>query len=303
MAAEAQAIKPTCDSPYEYDAVAKACKPSDAFKDLKEPNCSKNKGTLVDDKCVAPATEAMPKPTCGDARLRYKDEQCYWDDSTPRSAEGDYLGDCFTIRGVNQPIRDKGLAPLKGKDYRLVIVTGQTDIDDGKDRELSVVDASFYSKLWCLADGGAEVKKIKASDLVDAGASRRGWVYGMMAVPFKYYRSGAGSQTGNLSVGPYAGWRYARNGSGFTLAASAGLASLQGETRDSANNIIDRPQLVGYTVAAGVLWDISKRPGTRPFQLGLVLGEDRVGRSNLSKFAQHGKTWVALQLGYQFTDY
>ena len=122
-----------------------------------------------------------------------------------------------------------------------------------------------------------------------------------MAVPFKYYKEG-GSQTGNLSVGPYAGWRYARNGSGFTLAASAALSAVQGEVRDSANNVIDRPQLVAYTAAMGVLWDISKRPGARPFQLGFVVGQDRVGQGNVTKFKQNGETWFALQLGYQFTD-
>ncbi len=224
------------------------------------------------------------------------------DDSTPRSSEGDYVGDCFTIRGVTQPLRDAGLAPLPGADYRLVMVTSQKDIADGKDRELKVVDAEFFWKpLWCVTKGGAEVKSLKASELVDGGAARRGWVFGAMAVPFKYYQEG-GSQTGNLSVGPYVGWRYARNGSGFTLAASAALTTVQGEVRDAGDKIIDRPQLVGYTTAVGVLWDIIKRPGARPFQLGFVVGKDRVARSEVTKFKQNGETWYAVQIGYQFTD-
>ena len=301
-AADPTPIAPKCDLPYVYDAGTKACKPSATFKDLKGELCTGNFGTLAAEECKPPAADKMPKPNCGDSRFRFKEGQCFVDDSTPSSSEGDYVGDCFTIRGVTPALRDKGMAPLPGADYRLMLVTSQKDISDGKDRELKVVDAKFFWKpLWCVTEGGAEVKTIKASEMLESGAARRGWVFGAMVVPFKYYKEG-GSQTGNLSVGPYAGWRYSRNGSGFTLAVSAALSTIQGEVRDSANNFIDRPQLVGYTAAVGVLWDISKRPGARPFQLGFVVGQDRVGRSNVTKFQQNGETWFALQVGYRFTD-
>lgn len=300
--ANAQAIEPKCDSPFEYDKANKSCKPGEAFKGLKGDRCTSSFGTIAGEECKAPPADKMPKPHCGDSRIRFDEGQCYVDESTPRSAEGDYVGDCFTIRGVTQPLRDVGLAPLPNTDYRLVMVVSQKDISEGKDRELKLVDAEFFWKpLWCLAKGGTEVKTLKASDLVESGAARRGWVFGAMTVPLKYYKEG-GSLTGNLSVGPYVGWRYARNGSGFTLAASAALSTIQGEVRDSADAIIDRPQLIGYTAAVGALWDISKRPGARPFQLGFVIGQDRVARSNVTKFKQDGKTWFALQFGYQFTD-
>lgn len=302
QAADAPPIEPKCDAPFAYDAGTKACKAGPAFKDLKGDLCTANFGTLSGEQCTPPAADKTPKPTCGDSRFRFKDGKCFVDDSMPSSSEGDYVGDCFTVRGVTQTIREKGMAPPDGSEYRLLMVTSQKDISDGKDRELKVVDADFFWKpLWCLARGGAEVKTIKASELVESGAARRGWVFGAMVVPFKYYKDG-GSQTGNLSVGPYAGWRYSRNGSGFTLAVSAALSTLQGEVRDATDKIIDRPQLVGYTAAVGVLWDISKRPGARPFQLGFVMGQDRVGRSNVTKFRQNGETWYALQVGYRFTD-
>lgn len=299
--AQAAVIEQKCDKPYDYDAASKSCKPGSGFKDLKGESCTANFGTESGGQCMPPAPDKMPRPYCSGRNAVFKDGKCQDDDSTPRSSEGDYVGDCFTIRGVTQPLRDVGLAPPTGADYRLVIVTSQKDISEGQDRELKVVDAEFYSKLWCLAKAGAEVKTIKASDMVESGAARRGWVFGVVTVPFKYYREG-GSQTGNLSVGPYVGWRYARNGSGFTLAASAALSAIQGEVRDASDKIIDRPQLVGYTGAVGVLWDIWKRPGARPFQLGLMVGQDRVARSNVTKFKQHGETWYAVQIGYQFTD-
>lgn len=302
-AANTQPIEPKCAKPYDFDAEKKSCKPAAGFNALGEIACHDNFGTFANGSCTAPAADKMPKPNCGDSRILFKDGKCYVDDATPRSSEGDYVGDCFTIRGVNQPLRDAGLAPGANADYRLVMVTSQKDISDGKDRELKVVDAKFYlGPLWCLTQGGAEVKTIKASDMVESGAARRGWVFGAMTVPFKYYKEG-GSQTGNLSVGPYVGWRYARNGSGLTLTASAALSSIQGEVRDASDKIIDRPQLVGYTAAVGILWDIWKRPGARPFQLGFVVGQDRVARSNITKFKQNGETWYALQIGYQFTDY
>jgi len=300
--ADSPAIEPKCDSPFEYDVDKRSCKPGAAFTDLKGERCTDSFGSIAGEQCTPPTADKMPKPSCGDSRFRFKEGKCYVDDSTPRSSDGDYVGDCFTIRGVTQPLRDAGLAPLPGAEYRLVLVTSQKDISEGKDRELKVVDAEFYWKpLWCLAKGGAEVRTLKASELVESGAARRGWVFGAMTVPFKYYKEG-GSLTGNLSVGPYVGWRYGRNGSGFTLAASAALSAIQGEVRDSADAIIDRPQLVGYTAAVGVLWDILKRPGARPFQLGFVVGQDRVARSNITKFKQNGETWYALQIGYQFTD-
>lgn len=301
-AADAPAIEPQCGNLFNYDAAAKACTASAEFKKLTGAACTAGGGTPADNQCAPPATNKLPKPNCGDSRFRFKDGKCFIDDSTPRSSEGDYVGDCFTVRGVTQAIRDADLAPTGDADYRLLMVTSQKDISEGKDRELKVVDATFFWKpLWCLTRGGAEVKTVKASDLVESGAARRGWVFGAMTVPFKYYKEG-GSQTGNLTVGPYVGWRYARNGSGVTLAASAGLATIQGEVRDADNKIIDKPQLVGYSASLGVLWDIWKRPGARPFQIGLVVGQDRVGRSNITKFAQNGETWYAVQIGYQFTD-
>lgn len=301
-AADGTAIEPMCNAPYTYDMSGKACVPTAAFEQLSGDGCTDQKGKVVAGQCVAPAADERPKPHCGDVRFKFSDGKCYLDDSTPRSATGDYVGDCFTIRAVNSAIRGVDLAPLPGKDYRVVLVAGQKDISDGKDRELKVVDADLYGGiLWCLAKTGADVKTLKASELIDSGASRRGWVFGVMMVPFKYYKDG-GSRTGNLSVGPYAGWRYERNGSGFTLAASAALSSIQGETRDSAGNITDRPELVGYTAAVGVLWDLWKRPGASPFQLGIVAGQDRVARSAVNSFKQDGKTWYAVQIGYRFTD-
>lgn len=78
---------------------------------------------------------------------------------------------------------------------------------------------------------------------------------------------------------------------------------MRGEERDKATGeIVSTPSLHALSIAAGVMWDIAKNPGVRPFKVGLFVGTDRASAGDRVRFPQNGKPWVALQIGYDFTD-
>ena len=51
-----------------------------------------------------------------------------------------------------------------------------------------------------------------------------------------------------------------------------------------------------------MMFDVLKSPAGKPFKAGLFVGVDRVSRSPSVSYAQNGKAWLALQIGYDFTD-
>jgi hypothetical protein len=50
------------------------------------------------------------------------------------------------------------------------------------------------------------------------------------------------------------------------------------------------------------MYDISKAPGIKPFKIGLFFGQDRVSKDKVVSYRQNGQTWVAFQVGFDFTD-
>jgi hypothetical protein len=142
---------------------------------------------------------------------------------------------------------------------------------------------------------------VKASDLIALGARRIGWTYGVLALPYKYYE-GTRSFAGQISLGPYIGRRYGSPGSAVTIALAAAIGSVKGEVRDADNNVTSTPDLQAYSIAGGVMWDISKAPDIKPFKLGLFVGADTVAKDKVVKFPNDRKLWIAFQVGFDFTD-
>jgi hypothetical protein len=150
---------------------------------------------------------------------------------------------------------------------------------------------------------------VPAGSLIESGASRRGWVYGMLTMPYKYYPGLKEFETG-VPIGPYLGWRVGQPGVGGTIAMAVTLSSVKAQTIDPNDKDADgKPKITGDTnVAAisgavGYVVDVTRNPSKSPFKMGLFVGKDFVNQSPNVAYKFNKKTWVAIQLGYEFTDY
>lgn len=143
--------------------------------------------------------------------------------------------------------------------------------------------------------------KLSSEQLKDASYSRYGWIYGPMAVPFKFFphdRSFEPSQSLGMYLGYRTSWFESR---GLSWVASAGLATMK------VSQVVDDPAkpgakttkentVAGYTVAGGVLFDLTRE--TKPFVAGLLMGRDFVGSNSALTYRHDNRTWIALQIGW-----
>ena len=296
-------VKPEqCAGPFKFEPGTKTCGP-DSEKMAKITTSLQCEGVAGvvwrNGKCEFLQDKA-PAPTCGSAipDLIAVEGKCLVDRKVPRSAVGDYEGDCFRIIATPQP-NDLGFE----RGDRLVVLS---QIVEGDDRKLRVVKAERAGlgplpiPYFCEA-ASPVYKEVRASQLAAAGAERLGWTYGVLAMPFKYYRHDK-TFTAGAAIGPYVGRRSGAAGSAVTFAVAATIGSVKGELRDGAGAITSTPDLMAYSIAAGWMFDISKAQGVKPFKIGLFFGQDRVGSDNGVKFKQNGRGWVAFQIGFDFTD-
>lgn len=211
--------------------------------------------------------------------------------STVSASSGDYIGDCFTIRGKV----DK-LTP--GKNY---LVSAQTEETDG-DRTLTLLAAHPYFAITCAPDQGADGVQVAASALTVAGATRRGWTYGVLTMPYKYYSS-TKTFSVNAPIGGYLGFRFGQVGGGYMPAFAFTLSSVKANTIDpDTSKVTGSTDVPALSYAAGMMFDVLKSPRGKPFKVGFFMGQDRVSKSATVSYPQNAKWWVALQLGYDFTD-
>jgi hypothetical protein len=166
---------------------------------------------------------------------------------------------------------------------------------------IPVLSAPTPFLTWRDKEANEQARTVRATDLAEVGATRAGWAYGGLALPFKYY-TGEHRFVTNVSVGPYVGWRWGQPGSTITLAATAAIGSVAGEIRDADNKITSTPQLTAFSWGGGAMWDLSKAADSKPFKIGVFVGKDRVSHDDVVKFKNDNKFWMSLQVGFDFTD-
>jgi hypothetical protein len=229
------------------------------------------------------------------------------------SNSGDYLGDCFIIKSKVQGYPD--LAPDSA-----YIVTRQDNSNPDKPM-VKVVPAQRWDKLSffqeyvpgmsCRPSNTSSVAPLDlpARSLTDAGALRMGWVHGVLTMPYKYYPSKKKFEAG-VPLGAYLGWRWGQPGAGLTLAAAVTIGSVKANTVDPKTLDADgKPKVTGNTnatalaAALGYVVDITRNEQRNPFKVGVFVGKDFVNTSPNLVYEYNRKTWVALQIGFQFTDY
>jgi hypothetical protein len=253
-------------------------------------------GHTAQAQAAAPANAEAPDPVCPSSfKWDKAGAQCARDPAAPRSAEGDYVGDCFKFHAKPEPVALQGIAG-----GQTLVVIGQEKNAGDPLLRLARADRSRW---WCKAENGSRTYAVKASEVLDSGADRSGWTYGLLSMPYKYYPKGREIAQG-APIGPYFGRRWGQPGSAVTVAGAFTLGSVRGEERDKASGlIVATPSLHALSLAAGVMWDITKNPTGRPFKVGVFFGADRASAGDQVKFPQSGKPWVAIQIGYDFTDH
>jgi hypothetical protein len=145
--------------------------------------------------------------------------------------------------------------------------------------------------------------EIPLTDVQNSSPSRYGLAYGGLAVPFKFQLTGNHQLTSSATIGPYLGWKFDTGyGWAMTAAAFAGVSNnavpkttntptSKGKTTVSSSNT----QTAGFSYGGGLLVEVKGG-----FQGGLVLGFDTVGGGQ--NFQYDNKPWIALQLGYSFSQ-
>ena len=129
--------------------------------------------------------------------------------------------------------------------------------------------------------------------------NRFGFAYGALVVPFKYQLMGSHQFTGSASAGPYLGYKIDFESLGWALtpAAFAGASNIA-VTNKNTSESNSTSQVAGFSWGGGLLIEIKGG-----FQGGVVLGWDDVGGLSSNQYFQYNdKPWLALQLGYSFSQ-
>lgn len=235
------------------------------------------------------------------------------------SERSDYVGDCFRINTTLKINDSKGGKTLKpGEEY---FVTKQDDTNV-ENPELSLVTGRKWSEtefinryiqatipgIGCAPAESTEPGfMIDAGSLTESGATRRGYSYGFLTMPYKYYPSKK-SFTADVPIGGYLGWRIGQPGSGLTFAAASTIGTVAVDTVDPKTASSNTPTVTGSTNASaisfafGLIFDISKNPSKKAFKSGIFVGKDFVNSSPSINFTYNNEMWVAIQIGYDITD-
>jgi hypothetical protein len=312
----AEFSKPVCPASYRTDPETGGCSPDvEQIRKLDRKACEASKFEFTQAAGGKPAeckvgTAPTPGPTCkalpghkGAIEGSGKDAACVYTRVLSTSSPADYEGDCFNIKAAPE---GSTLAP--GKTYK---VTAQTPVD-GNDKLLTVYEAAFnrwpLPFMWGCDSRGGKKHQVLASAILDTGSTREGYAYGLLTMPYKYF-PGSKSFVEGVPIGAYIGWRSGTAGSGMTVAAALTLGTVKANTIDP--DVLDangKPKVTGTTdVAAlsgaiGLMFDISKARGARPFKVGAFVGQDRVNMDRSIDYKHNRKTWVAVQIGFDFTD-
>jgi hypothetical protein len=297
-----------CRTFYTYNAPTRSCAPdatalgkatAEQCKAANlDPQAAPSTGCQQLATAPTPACRAVPHHSVRIEKINGTDV-CRYTASIEASASGDYIGDYFVI----------GMVP-PGSGLQAQAQYQVTKQEDGDDPILTMIRGegeclSFFGRFKPAdpPDPASHVT-VNASELVEYNAGRRGWAWGLLTTPYKYYPNECEFQ-GSATIGPYFGFRWSRGGTGTTLAAAVTLGSVNADTIETVNGartIKGETNVAALSVAVGVLFDFLKSNTGKPVTVGLLVGKDFVNRDENIDYRFNRDTWVAVQLGYDFTD-
>lgn len=141
-----------------------------------------------------------------------------------------------------------------------------------------------------------DVVVVQQSLILATPPDRYGLTFGTLIVPYKMQLKGDRGTSGGASVGGYLGFRQDR--SGITGLALQYVFFAGGASISVVQNVDGQPvtqDVTGLTYGVALLGTVKDT-----FQLGVVIGADRVNRN--VKYANNNKPWIALSLGFDFSN-
>ena len=100
--------------------------------------------------------------------------------------------------------------------------------------------------------------------------------------------------TKRTTIGPYLGYRFDENDHGYGVKAILFTGASAVTVNQTVNGKETTQNLAGFSFGGGFIGQVKNE-----FQLGIILGVDRVSES--AKYEDNGKVWVAVGLGYSFS--
>jgi len=188
---------------------------------------------------------------------------------------------------------DKDVLTLGIEKVPCVVVTTKDNKKTVKNRALEFgddCDGILHDQLV----GTGVAYTVAKSRILDHGYRRSGWVYGALLVPYKYHRDDK-SFSSAVTIGPYLGWRLDGLGFDTSVIASIGIASLSVPDGSGGTSTLQ-----GYTAAIGIIGAVTKNKN--PLQLGVLVGKDWAGSNSAVPYAHEGRTWLAAQIGFSFSE-
>lgn len=125
--------------------------------------------------------------------------------------------------------------------------------------------------------------------------NRYGLTFGGLVIPFKYQFQGSRTVQAGGAVGGYLGIRLDSDVWGVELKPIVFVGGGVVNVEQSVNGTAQTQSLAGLSYGLGLVGSIKDS-----FQLGLVVGKDRVGKS--AGYVDDGKWWLALSFGTSFYD-
>lgn len=125
---------------------------------------------------------------------------------------------------------------------------------------------------------------------------RYGFTYGALVVPYKYQLGGSHDIKSGSSIGPYLGWEMDRGSSlGLGLKGVVFVGGSMHEVTRVEDGEEETETIAGISYGLGIIGEVK-----REFQFGVIVGSDETGED--SGYEDDNKWWVALAIGYSFTD-
>jgi hypothetical protein len=141
-----------------------------------------------------------------------------------------------------------------------------------------------------------DVVVVQQSLILATPPDRYGLTYGTLIVPYKMQLKGDRGTSGSASLGGYLGFRQDRSGiTGLALqyvffAGGASISVVQNVNGQQVSQ-----DVTGFTYGVALLGTVKDT-----FQLGVVLGADRVNRN--VRYVNNNKPWIAFSLGFDFSN-
>ncbi len=191
----------------------------------------------------------------------------------------------------------KGLGPatVAGKPAHLFVVDEPADKRKVERSQTSAAAGRFRCpKGSADIPSKGDVVAITQAQIDSLRPRRLGLTYGTLVVPYKYHVRGNKEFTGSASMGGYLGYRIQRTAIESQLVVFLGATTIQAPTT-GADGKVTTNNLAGVSYGVGWLGTIKN-----DFQLGIVVGADRAGRS--ANYVNQGKPWIAVSLGFDFSN-